>query len=264
MPLTIIRTVPDAAKYTPLTTHQSATPASFTTPVLHFRNESTTLVLAATQTPLLPIFGGHKDAAEPEVVVPGIDIWVTSENLILYNPSLTVGVELPYTSVTLHAIQRIPHGKGIYMQLALSPSAAQTSNNEAFDDDDMLELTALPCSGDNEDATVDAFFKALSDCANLNPDPDASGSDDEGMDGQVMFEGGAGATLEGFPGEGGWITAENVDQFRFEDVEGEGEEGEFRILGPGAGTVRARSEEEEGEAELEVVGGEEAKWRRTE
>ncbi|KAI5839620.1 regulator of volume decrease after cellular swelling-domain-containing protein, partial [Morchella snyderi] len=217
MPLTIIRSAPDAAKYTPLTTHQSATPTSFTTPVLHFHNGSTTLVLAAVQASLLPIFGDHKDASEPEVIVPGIDIWVTSENLILYNPTLTVGVELPYTSITLHAIQRIPHGKGIYMQLALSPSAAQTSNNEAFDDDDMLELTALPSGGDNEDAVVDAFFKALSDCANLNPDPDASGSDDEGMDGQVVFEG-AGAALEG---EGGWITAENVDQFRFEDVDGE-------------------------------------------
>lgn len=150
------------------------------------------------------------------------------------------------------------------MQLALSPSAAQTSNNEAFDDDDMLELTALSGGGENEDTTVDAFFKALSDCANLNPDPDASGSDDEGMDGQVMFEGGAGATLEGFPGEGGWITAENVDQFQFEDVEGEeGESAGFRILGPGAGTVRTRSEEGE-EEEEEEVGAEEAKWRRTE
>lgn len=131
----------------------------------------------------------------------------------------------------------------------------------------MLELTILPLP--NREEHTNALFKALSDCANLHPDPD-NGSTDGEMEDPIMFEGAigygeGGARLEGFP-EGGWITAENVDQFHFDDVEDGGQGGSVAILGPGAGTVRLRAE---GVDDAEDQGGsnggvEEAKWRRTE
>lgn len=185
-------------------------------------------------------------------------------NLILYNSPSSVGVTLPFTLITLHAIQRIPQGTGIYMQISLSPAASQTTNADAYDDDGMLELTIIPLP--NEEDRTKTFFKALSDCANLHPDSDNGSSGDE-LDDPIMFEGAigyeGGSRLEGFPGEGGWITAENVDQFQFEDAEN-GEEKD--ILGPGAGTIRPRDEgPDEAEDGNEVHGGvEEAKWRRTE
>lgn len=82
--LTIISVPPDAAHYTSLAAHQSATPASFATPVLHFRSESAKVVVAGDQLSLLPIFPDAGDCAATatateQVEVDGIDVWVTSE-----------------------------------------------------------------------------------------------------------------------------------------------------------------------------------------
>lgn len=92
MPLTIIREAPELGRYTPLSTHQSQTPASFSVPVLHFRNENCKLVLTKDQTHLLPIFNDDKsavdgnDGSSEEVEVDGIDVWVTSEYAPILNP----------------------------------------------------------------------------------------------------------------------------------------------------------------------------------
>lgn len=91
MPLTIIRSVPELDKYTPLSVHQSQTPASFSIPVLHLRNENCKLVLSRDQTSLLPIFGDKAtassgqgvEAGEDVVEVDGIDVWVTSEYVLI-------------------------------------------------------------------------------------------------------------------------------------------------------------------------------------
>lgn len=89
-----------------------------------------------------------------------------------------------------------------------------------------------------------SLFNAISACSELNPDPE-DGEDEE-------------PSL----GAGGWITAENMDQFVDED-------GQFigsQTLGSGAGTVRPRDgddarfeDDEDGEG-----GEDESKWRRTE
>lgn len=177
-----------------------------------------------------------------------------------------MGATVPYTSITLHAVQRIPQGTGIYMQISLSPTASQTTNNETYDEGNILELTVIPLPT-GEDDRINAFFRALSDCANLHPDPDNSSTDGE-MESPIIFEGvigyERGARLEGFPGEGGWVTAENVDQFQFDDGEDIGGEGSTTILGPGAGTVRLREEEpsEPGD-QGSLHGAEETKWRKT-
>lgn len=153
------------------------------------------------------------------------------------------------------------------MQISLSPAASQMTNNDAYDDDGMLELTVIPLP--NEEDRTKTFFKALSDCANLHPDSDSGSTGDE-LDDPIMFEGAigyeGGSRLEGFPGEGGWITAENVHQFQFEDADGGEDGGSGSILGPGAGTIRLREEgPDELEGGSEVHGGmEDSKWRRTE
>lgn len=144
------------------------------------------------------------------------------------------------------------------MQISPTPAASETTNNEAYDDDEMLELTVLTLP--NEVDRTNAFFKALSDCANLHPDLGNDSTDNE-MEDPVTFEG---ARLEGFPAEGGWITAENVDQFRFNNAEDEERGGSITVLGPGAGTIRPRGElsNEVGDENGVNGGGEEAKWRR--
>ena len=117
---------------------------------------------------------------------------------------------------------------------------------ELTDDDefpDPVELILLPPpappvtpTGNPDDAeaqseAVKALYAAVSACSDLHPDELQSGDEEEeGMDDRIVFEGNVGyeginglpGALQGaangglpppFPGSGGWITADNVDQF---------------------------------------------------
>jgi hypothetical protein len=86
MPLTIIRSPPSADSYEPLSSFQAATPASFSTPVLHHHEVNAKVLLSRDQASLIPIFlpadskQGDADAeSTDEITVDGIDLWVTNE-----------------------------------------------------------------------------------------------------------------------------------------------------------------------------------------
>lgn len=126
---------------------------------------------------------------------------------------------------------------------------------------------------------MQALYTALSDCADLHPDPATPGSHDDPPN--ISFEGDPDnapyvsldnhgqqtALPPPMPGSGGWITAENMNEFF--DEEGSWRGGEAS-LGEGAGSVRRR-EDEDGVADgtgrsTENRDGEdveETKWRRT-
>lgn len=124
------------------------------------------------------------------------------------------------------------------------------------------------------------LYTALSDCANLHPDPASPGSGEEGGDAHpnIIFEDDAQAPYSTFnsiadgpqtalppamPGSGGWITAENVNEYF--DEEGNWR-GAAEGLGDGAGSVRRRAEDDgvvNGDGGTEEIEGEETKWRRT-
>lgn len=164
------------------------------------------------------------------------------------------------------------------MQISLSPpNAAAHTNTDEYDQDELLEVTILPGpvgereEEEKEEGVVSEIFNALSVCAGLNPDEAGSDYyDEEEEEDGILWEGdveggGEGLKLEGFPAGGGWITAENVGDFRFGDpVEGDVQSDGGVVLGPGAGTVRLRDEVERGEVEENGEGTEEeAKWRKT-
>ncbi|KAF8536686.1 regulator of volume decrease after cellular swelling-domain-containing protein [Trichophaea hybrida] len=266
MPLTIIRSSPEESSYTPLSTFQSETPESFSTPVLHYHQVDSKVLISSDQASLIPIFGvqgtDSSDSAT-EIPVDGIDLWVTNENLILFNKPLSVGAVVPYLSLTLHAIQQVGTETGLYMQISLTPDISNVSNSDEYDDEELLELTLIPkaTEEDPQSDIANAIFKALSLCTSLHSA--ASNSEDEDGEGEdrILFEGDRDEPrLQGFPGEGGWITAENVDQFRFDDAE---DDGSTAILGPGAGVVRRREGDEEDAVAESADGVEELKWRRT-
>jgi len=161
------------------------------------------------------------------------------------------------------------------MQISLSPAnAAAHTNTDEYDQDELLEVTVLPgpIGEREEEGVVSEMFDALSVCAGLNPDEAGSDydDDDEEEEDGILWEGdvegeGEGLRLEGFPAGGGWITADNVGDFRFDDpVEGDAQADGGVVLGPGAGTVRLRDEVESGEVGENGEGTEEeAKWRKT-
>jgi len=260
MPLTIIRVSPEESSYTPLSTFQSETPESFSTPVLHYRHENAKVLITKDQAKLIPIFGTLNDVDQTdERGVEGIDLWVTSEDLIFFNKALSVGVTIPYVSLTLHAVQRTGNGVGIYMQLSLTPDISHTSNPDGNDDEELVELSVIPKGPDGaSQPDTEAIFKALSVCTSLHSATAPNSDDEEDGEDRILFEENDDEPrLQGFPGGGGWITAENVDQFRFEDADESNV-----ILGPGAGSVRLRDAGEDAIVE-DANFTDESKWRRT-
>lgn len=267
---------PSASDFTPLQEHQEQTPGTFfgTKPVLHLHSADAQLLVskadleghstfpdlrapsAASTNGTSAVNGTSADSEDTQLAIPGLDVWVTSHNLLIYSVTAQKGVSIPYPDITLHAIQTLPdHNsqQGLYMQLLLNAS-------DFTPDDDLqtLELTLVPASA----TPIADLFAAVSACADLNPDPQDSDSEaGDGDDGVVPLEAG------GLPGAGGWITSDNIH----EHVDADGNFTGFgNNLGAGAGTVRPREEEdfedtEEGGAAGEsAAGGEETKWRRTE
>lgn len=166
--------------------------------------------------------------------------------------------------------------QGLYTQIVTS---------DGFDDHDpdgSISLTLIPDSttisapesgpeGAQHTAAstspIQELFSAVSACANLHPDPvSPSSSAADGMDmeaeGALSLDHGPVAGLPPpMPGSGGWITADNMNEF-FD------EEGNWRGggLGPGAGIVRERGEDEaliNGDGEGTDGPDDETKWRRT-
>jgi nucleotide-sensitive chloride channel 1A len=184
-------------------------------------------------------------------------------NVTLYSNATTRGLSISYPSIGLHALGSSPShalspesNQVVFLQLNLHD--ADTINSD--DDLEILDITLLPLTitppaalaqAEGEPATeppspAKALFEALSACADLHPDPQTPGSE--------------GAPE---PGEGGWITAENMD--RFVDAEGDF----VGMLGPGAGHVHGREDGDGGEEGSAMngdgaeEGAEDTKWQRT-
>ncbi|KAL0259055.1 hypothetical protein SLS55_006560 [Diplodia seriata] len=306
MPFEKLTTAPTAADFTSLEEHQSQTPGTFfgAKAVLHLHSPDTQLVVSQADLEGQSLFPDLRAASaagtngathngesgDTQLVIPGLDVWVTSQyvtlyltsfantdppvhlltivqksnrNLLIFSPTTSTGVSVPYPDITLHAIQRltIPGStdatQGLYMQLALN-----ASDFTADDDLQTLEITLIP-SASSTSAITD-LFAAVTACADLNPDPADSDSEaEDGGDDDIQIGG-------GLPGAGGWITSDNIHEHL--DAEGNFVGFGGGALGAGAGTVRAR-EEDAGVADEEAgqdgeggaaAGGEEAKWRRTE
>jgi nucleotide-sensitive chloride channel 1A len=173
--------------------------------------------------------------------------------VILFSNASNRGLSISYPAIGLHALGSSPSPalsestQVVFLQLNLHD--ADTINSD--DDLEILDITILPLTtavpepAEGEQIPpAKALFEALSACADLHPDPQTPGSDDPGLP---------------EPGDGGWITAENMD--RFVDAEGD-----FTgMLGPGAGTVHEREDDEEEEEGVNGDGPEDddTKWQRT-
>ncbi|KAL4896008.1 regulator of volume decrease after cellular swelling-domain-containing protein [Aspergillus ambiguus] len=297
-----LHTAPETSAFVLLADHQSRTPTSFHDgpAVLHYHSKQCKLSVLESDLTASPLSAlrpsdssapsravngsGDDDEAPTELVVDGVDVWVTSDKFLLYNPALSTGVSIPYPSISLHAIQRLrlpdnPDAElqGLYMQIA-TPSAPTAADDE----ETCMTLTVVPApttpvaeteTDTDADADADAdketptqkLYAAVSACANLHPDPmdeddeENDGGDDALLPAGVVATGADGALPPPVDGSSGWITAENMHEFFDEEGNwiGGGEEPSLP-LGPGAGTVRAR----EGETD-DAPEDEEAKWRRT-
>ncbi|CAM1508018.1 Fc.00g048660.m01.CDS01 [Cosmosporella sp. VM-42] len=275
MLLTTIRSPPSAGDYTPLSEYQSQTPESFVggKPVLYYHVAGAKAWVPKAQCGSLATFPADSSAppSAPEsegldgegeqLVEQKVDIFVNSENFTIFSPHVEAGVSIPYPSISIHALKQVGpesnRSPAVWMQLELDGG----SDDEDFN---TVELTIIPPTTDSTPNAASKFYEALAACSDLHPDPNDGDEDEEEDYDRIVFEGSAEyEALEGFPGvlrggndaslpppmpgSGGWITAENVDQFFDEEGNwlGRGNQQEEE-LGEGAGRVRAR-EETEGE-----------------
>ncbi|KAK9374597.1 regulator of volume decrease after cellular swelling-domain-containing protein [Lipomyces chichibuensis] len=215
------------------------------TPALHYHSTGRIITIRPVEAEIPGIGNMASDGSQ------FADIFVAASRLIIYVPSRSKGISIPYKHITVHAIQRDP-ALGVYLQLEDIPftlkSMAQKGNcddtenmhtnsaskdevdegngDEYGDDgelDGVLELFITALSGSDraeQEADITNLFDALSVCSALNPDPEESETEQDGIEDGGMVR--ALSTGEDIFGDGHeWITAENVDQFRDVEVEGE-------------------------------------------
>ena len=141
----------------------------------------------------------------------------------------------------------------VFIQLRITPTTIEHHEPSTADNQQPQQQNG------NTVSPVVALFKAISECQELNPDPQED-DDERGFD-------------ETAPGATGWITSENMQDFIDENGEFRMPEGATVIgeeddvvesghqdsLGEGAGRTRTA-------AEVEAVDGaaeDETKWQRT-
>lgn len=165
-----------------------------------------------------------------------------SSKFLLFSPSASTGVSIPYPSISLHAIQRLrvpgsdAEVQGLYMQIA-TPSAPAED-----DEEQCITLTVVPPaaagratedeSSEPEETPTQTLYGAVSACSNLHPDPVEPGDEDEDESkflsteehGQALFQLGREALDSSngdlpppVEGSSGWITADNMHEFFDED-----------------------------------------------
>lgn len=284
---------PDVQDFVDIAVHRSQTPQSFYSekPILYHQSLSASLsipVVDLNSAPLLASFANlsvlngsgtagddSTDSAlveqQQDVTIANVAVWVTSEHLRLYFQSHHSGVAIQYPAISVIAVQHSP--PSVYLQILKA-----LGSYDDHDPESTISLTLIPDISTNAEAPssppsdtlpspIQLLYTALTECSNLHPDPDESNSENEGT--SIMYEGSDQSLSSGIalpppiPGGGGWITADNVNDFFDED-------GNFRpradtngeALGPGAGAVRSREADEE-ENEGASLNGDATKWQRT-
>ncbi|UNI18592.1 hypothetical protein JDV02_004849 [Purpureocillium takamizusanense] len=279
---TTIRTPPSVEDYVPLAEYESQTPESFADgkAVLHLQLAAATIQAPKAQCGSLAIFPAdlppaestqtNGDSANEAIVEQTVDVYVTSENFIVFNQQAGAGVSIPYPSISIHALKQIgpeseeKRPQAVWMQVEISDGGS------GDDDFNMTELTIIPATRDgdavDEPSAAKKLYEAMSNCSDLHPDPDDEGDEDEAD--RIVFDTSVDPeALEGFtgvlrgtadgtlpppmPGSGGWITAENMHEYFDEDGNWLGRDGEGDDtapvdgeLGEGAGRTRGRDEVE--------------------
>ncbi|KAJ4293634.1 hypothetical protein N0V90_008918 [Kalmusia sp. IMI 367209] len=254
MALRHVSTAPKVEDFTPLQEHQEQTPSTFfgAKAVLYAHYSGLTLYVPASKLQEDASFAkldSERDGESEDALVKDVDVWVNSENLILFqNTPSPTGVSIPYPSIGLHATMKY---KSTIPALLINLSLNDAETVNADEDIDTLEITVLPpgYATDAPQATcIQEIYTAMNTCADLHPDPDA---DEDGEEDLTA------------PGATGWITADNMDDYLDENGNFVGTVVGGEELGPGAGTVRQREGEEEEASGASGINGHEEKYQRT-
>lgn len=242
-----------AGDFVTLSEYQSTTPASFHggKPVLHYHAKGAKAWLPKDQLeqskiPIFPtdapVFEG--DAGEM-ISQDEIELFINSEyeftmsmtrqlttankyhrNLTIFNNKTSTGIQIPYPSIALHAMQHkadpsSDRANETDAELTKAPCVLlQLDLSDGGDDDetfDTLQLTLIPPvsstdlsspaqEGSASPTEQEKLFDAITACQNLHPDPlddDDQDDDEEDYADRIVFESavdGSSEAIEGLPG----------------------------------------------------------------
>lgn len=188
----------------------------------------------------------------------------TSDGFDDHDPDTTISMTIipctdPISPSTLAELIEMESPEARFIDGVMQDSSPATESMDDFAQEDSPPPQSL----------VQGLYNAITICTNLHPDPQPHPTDTEADIRNGDYEPAASTNLSyGLPppmlGSGGWITAENVNDFFDED--GNPRSGG---LGPGAGTVRQRENEGNEGVDRGTHGdvegdGEEVKYRRIE
>ncbi|KAF3760320.1 hypothetical protein M406DRAFT_348571 [Cryphonectria parasitica EP155] len=230
---TTIHAAPSVDEFIPLGEYQSTTPASFHDgkPVLHYHATGARAWLPRDQQSRLPVFPADAPTSDGDsgemVSQDSIELFITSENLTIFNTKTAMGIQIPYPSIALHAMQHKadPSSAGpvdadadadkapcVLLQLDLSDGGA---DDETFD---TVQLTLVPPTSSTDlsapiggagaavQSEQEKLFDAITACQNLHPDPADEDDEDDGEEDysdRIIFESaidGSAEAVEGLPG----------------------------------------------------------------
>ncbi|KAJ2753427.1 hypothetical protein GGI19_003138 [Coemansia pectinata] len=106
-------------------------------------------------------------------------LYVDEQRLVFFSTEASRGFSIDYPTVVIHAVSRGTDGVGAHLYCQLDgpfPSSNKPDSNDEEDDDEQFgELRFIP----EDEKLLDDMFKAMSDCAALNPDDEGSGSESD-------------------------------------------------------------------------------------
>ncbi|EEA23936.1 hypothetical protein TMatcc_007006 [Talaromyces marneffei ATCC 18224] len=191
----VLRNPPSANSFTPVAEHQSRTPQSFYggPPVLHYHSSRCKVVILESDLSASPALntlrggavvangssGASRESQEgKEIVIDGVDVFVTSDKFLLYRPEANSGIALPYPVISLHAIQRLrlpdasedeQEVQGLYMQIA-NPTPADGTGAEEDEEEDSITLTIVPPSVTESATSAPGSYSAGTETTRLVAD----------------------------------------------------------------------------------------------
>lgn len=257
-----------ADDFTSLSEHNATTPSTFfsLTPVLHLHCPASQIKISRdilnTDSPFAALQAEPSETSEQIVEITNVEVWVTSKYVDNCTSRLTTltrsrfialstattdkSVIIDYPTISVHGQQ----GESVMLELRLSDDDAPGI------DVDFAQIDIQPTEiGQGDDIHLNGgtngsaqsaatqLYHAIGDCQELNPDGSLTDDDERPVPA---------------PGDGGWITADNMEQFI-------DEEGNFSLpssagaesaLGQGAGVTRTATEVDEDADE------EHTKWQR--
>ncbi|KAI0033098.1 regulator of volume decrease after cellular swelling-domain-containing protein [Vararia minispora EC-137] len=177
-----------------------STPASFSDipPVLHYKEETA----SARFEPDVEGFTSEDGKRGTLYVI---------ESALVFFSATGRGFQIPYPSITLHAVARAEQGPYIYCQL--DESVAENAEPSGDDEQEVMGMRELSIAAPSTSSVlhpdpppyvlmpiclVEAIFEAISYCASLHPDPNI---DEDDLNDDAFIDGSEFETFAGAEGE---------------------------------------------------------------